>query len=475
MPAGLFGTLGCLAGCALALIALLDPPSGMPPGAASVLAMLVLMACWWITEALPVHLTALVPLVWLPVLAPLPGGRIDNLIAAATPYLDSNIFLFLGGMCLAAAMERHGLHRRLALAILIRVGTERLLLGFLLATSFLSMWISNTATAVMMVPIALAVLGEVERREGRALPRLAQSVMLAVAYGANVGGIGTKIGTAPNMQFAGFVRKRFAHDVGFLEFLWIGLPFVLLFLPVAYGMLLFLARGERPAAASDAVLRDEASALGPASPPEREVAGWFLTACALWIASKPIGDALRAAGAVAPTTALELEAWIAVAVAAMLFVRRLIGPADLTKLQWDALILLGGSFSLAAAVKSSKLSVWAAERLGDLGHGDPLAVMLVITSSTVFLSAFTSNTSTTQVMLEVISSVTAKLARPISYLAGVTIAASCDFMLPAGTPPNAIVYGTGRVRLPQMAAAGFAMDLAAAVLAALWCHFAIAM
>jgi sodium-dependent dicarboxylate transporter 2/3/5 len=452
VPRTPFTIAGFLIGIALAVLVLVNPPAGLSPGATGVLAMLLAMAAWWITEALPVHVTALLPLIALPVIAPLPGGPLANLKAAALPYIDPNIFLFLGGMCLAAAMERHGLHRRLALSILIRVGSERILLGFLLATSFISLWISNTATAVMMVPIAIAVIDEVERREGKKLALLAQSVMLSVAYGANIGGIGTKIGTAPNMQFAGFVQKRFGFDVGFLDFLVIGVPFVLMFLPIAYGVLSALTRGERPAGASDHVLRDEFAALGPASRPERLVAGLFLTACTLWVTSQPLGNALRSTGLI---TVKELDPWIAVIVALVLFALRLIGLADVKRLQWDALILLGGSFSLAAAVKASGLSAWAGDRLGALGLADPFAIMLAITVSTVFLSAFTSNTSTTQVMLEVVSTVTAKLARPVSYLAGVTIAASCDFMLPAGTPPNAIVYGTGRVRLPPMAAAGF--------------------
>lgn len=438
----------------------------MPVGASRVLAMLVLMATWWITEAVPVHITALVPLVALPVLEPLAGGPVNNAMRAALPFADPNIFLFLGGMCIAAAMERHGLHRRLALAVLVRVGTERVLLGFLLATSFLSFWISNTATAVMMVPIAAAVLCELEQREGRPLPGLAQSVMLAVAYGANIGGIGTKIGTVPNMQLAGFLRARYQIEMGFLDYLVIGLPFALMLLPVAYAVLLVLARGETPTPASGAVLAEEVRRLGPASTEERQVAGWFLLASSLWICSKPLSDALG--------YAQELDPTISVVVAAMLFLTRLIGRADLRKLSWAALLLLGGSFSLAAAVKASGLADQAAQSFAGVAQAGPLALMLAVTTGTVFLSAFTSNTSTTQVMLEVVASALAvRFPRPVPYLCGVSISASCDFMLPAGTPPNAIVFGTGRISLRSMAAAGLVLDLAAAGLAALWCYHGV--
>lgn len=465
MPQGRFGWASFVAGLALFAYLLMCPPQ-MPVGASRTLAMLALMAWWWLTEAVPVHVTALTPLVALPVLQPLEGGWAANLLKAARPFADGNIFLFLGGMCIAAAMERHGLHRRLALGVLVRLGTRRVLLGFLLVTAFISLWISNTATAVMVVPIAVAVLGELELREGRKLPALAQAVMLAVAYGANIGGIGTKIGTAPNMQLAGFLRQRYALDLGFLDYLMIGLPFVLLFLPIAYAMLQLLVSSEAPPQASGEVLDREYAALGPARREEKQVAAWFVTACSLWIFSKPIGDA-TGLGA-------ELDPWISVAVALALFATRLIGAKDLKNLQWDALLLLGGSFALAAAVKGSGLADHGARQLAGVAELTPFVLMLTVTFGTVFLSAFTSNTSTTQVMLEVVASALAvRFPRPVSYLCGVSISASCDFMLPAGTPPNAIVFGTGRIRLPPMALAGFFLDVAAALLAAAWCYVAI--
>lgn len=465
MPQGRFAWASFVTGLALFAWFLVSPPA-MPVGASRCLAMLILMAVWWMTEAVPVHVTALAPVVALPVLQPFEGGWSTNLLKAARPFLDGNIFLFLGGMCIAAAMERHGLHRRLALGVLVRLGTKRVLLGFLLVTSFISLWISNTATAVMVVPIAVAVLSELEAREARKLPRLAQSVMLAIAYGANIGGIGTKIGTAPNMQLAGFLRARYGIDMGFVDYLVIGLPFVAMLLPFAYGMLLLLARGEAPPRASGEVLDREYAALGPARREEKLVGAWFLTASLLWITSKPIGDALGMGA--------ELDPWISVGVACALFAMGLLGLSDVKNLQWDALLLLGGSFALAAAVKGSGLADHAARQLAGVAQLSPLVLMLAVTGGTVFLSAFTSNTSTTQVMLEVVASALAvRFPRPTPYLCGVSISASCDFMLPAGTPPNAIVFGTGRIRLPPMALAGFFLDVLAAAIAAVWCYYAV--
>jgi sodium-dependent dicarboxylate transporter 2/3/5 len=452
------------------------------PAARRTLAMLVLMSTWWMTEAVPIHWTACLPLLAFPLLSVHPGDHWTNVREAARPYLDPNTFLFLGGMCIALAMEDHALHRRIALHILRAVGPRRLILGFLLASAFISLWISNTATAVMMVPIGLGVIRELERRgRGAGAPPagaalLAQSIMLAIAYGANIGGIGTKIGTAPNMQFAGFVLKHFQVDIGFMDFLRIGLPFVLLFLPLAYGALAILTRGSAPPAFSGDVLDSELDALGPMSRGERAVAGHFVVACVLWIASKPLKDALGIHRAIDPLgLTAELDPLIALAVAASLLVSGLLAVSSLARLQWDALLLLGGSFSLAHAVRGSGLAAWAGDRLAAVHGLDPWLIMLAVAAATVFLSAFSSNTATTQIMLEVVSMAIGRGAREtIPYLAAVTISASCDFMLPAGTPPNAIVFATGHVRLPQMARVGFVLDVLAAVVAAAWCRLAVA-
>gem|GEM_PF-6557199 len=227
-----------------------DPTHGARPAAAA--AVTFLMAAWWLTEAVPIQWTALVPLVAFPWLGLAAGGPVEGLIAAAKPYVDAYTFLFLGGMCVAAAMQQWGLHRRIAVRIMATVGTDpkRLLLGVLGGTGFVSMWISNTATAAMMLPIALALVLELERQSGgRRLVHYGAAVMLAVAYGANIGGIGTKIGTAPNAQFAQFMAGV-GVDVGFLQFMAVGLPFVLMLLPIAWLLLWRDARRDAPDAAA---------------------------------------------------------------------------------------------------------------------------------------------------------------------------------------------------------------------------------
>lgn len=440
--------------------------ASIPRPQSEALALLVLMAWWWVSEALPIHWTALAPLAVFPALT-IHSGLGANFELVARPYLDPNIFLFLGGMLLGAGLEAHGLHKRIALGIMVRVGTDRLPLGFLLSTAFISLWISNTAAAVMMLPIGLAVLSELERREGRRMAILGQAVMLAIAYGANLGGIGTKIGTAPNVQLTGFVSRRFGTEIGFVDYLAIGLPFVAIFLPVAALALHWLSRGERPTAYSRDVLVAELASMGSMGPGERKAGGFFLLACVLWIAGKPLKDLLG--------LGIDPDPIVSMGVASMLFATGVLGWRALGNVSWSVLVLLGGSFALAGVVKQSGLADLGAQQLAAAATLPPLVLMMAVTLSTVLLSAFSSNTATTQVMLEVVSSALSRFdARPLAYLAGVSISASCDFMLPAGTPPNAVVFGSGYVRLPVMAGVGALLDLAAALAAALWCHFGVA-
>jgi hypothetical protein len=285
---------------AFAALTLLDSPlrhfgehGALPALAAAVTAW---MAIWWIGEAVPLWLTALIPIAVYPLSRVYGDGRVANLAGALAPYLDPYIFLFLGGMGIAAAMQQWNLHRRVALAIMRRVGVEpaRLLFGVLAATALVSLWISNTATAAMMLPIGLAVVHELERQAGRRLAGFGCAMMLAIAYGANVGGMGTKIGTVPNAQLAGFLAQERGVDLSFLQFMAIGLPFVLMFLPVVWLALWRVGRADAPPGAlGRAALDAETARLGPLQPTERAVAFVFVSAAALWIAGKPLTDWLK--------------------------------------------------------------------------------------------------------------------------------------------------------------------------------------
>lgn len=449
----------------------------LEPRAGRTAAIAVAMAVWWLTEAMPIHWTASVPIVAFPLAGVFGRGFADDLSASVLPYFDPYNFLFAGGMAIAAAIEQQHLHRRIALSVMNGVGTDprRLLAGTLAATAFVSLWISNTATAAMMLPIGLALVAQLEAREGRRLGRYGMALMLAIAWGANLGGIGTKIGTAPNAQLAGFLARE-GTVVSFLAFSAIGLPFVLMALPAAWALLWRLGRRDRPATDAREVVRHELDALGRPSGAERAVAAVFFVTAGLWIGSRPLTAwiATFAAG----ISAAEVEGGIAVAAALLLLALpapgggRLLAFRSLRRVPWETLLLLGGGFSLAAAVQASGLAGWMAERMAGIATLPPTAQLIVAAVATVALSAVASNTATTAVMLVVLAEAAAPALR-VPVLFAATVSASCDFALPAGTPPNAIVFGSGYVRIPVMARYGAVLDLACALLAALWCGWAV--
>jgi sodium-dependent dicarboxylate transporter 2/3/5 len=435
------------------------------------------MAIWWIGEAVPIHWTACLPLLVLPASTVYGDGVAVNLRGAFLPYVDPYIFLFLGGMGIAAAMQQWNLHRRIALAVMRVVGTDprRLLFGLLLATAGTSLWISNTGTAAMMFPIGLAVIHEFEREAGRRLAYYGAALMLAIAYGANLGGIGTKIGTVPSALLAGFLAQR-GTEVSFLEFMAIGVPFVALFLPVVWLALWRLGRADAPGAREGrAALAREGARLGAMQRGERVVGAVFLAAAALWILGKPLTEALRGAGLAVASS--HVEASVAMGASLVLALWRVGGrpalaPASLRFIQWQTLVLLGGGFSLAASIEASGLSQWMGAQLAALAGSPPLVQIGAASLTTVTLSAFASNAATTAVLLPVLAnSVSPEAVTAVLFAAA--FAASCDFALPAGTPPNAIVFGSGYLTIPLMVRTGVALDAAAALLAALWCWIAV--
>lgn len=431
------------------------------------------MAFWWISEALPIHWTACLPLV----IVPLSGVHGDDAVANAThallPYLDPYVFLFLGGMGIAAAMQQWNLHRRIALAIMGAVGTEprRLLLGLLLATAFVSLWISNTATAAMMFPIGLAIIAEFEHQSGRRLAGYGAALMLAIAYAANLGGVGTKIGTVPSAQLSGFLAQR-GNEIAFLDFMLLGVPFAGVFLVVVWGALWRIGRRDAPdAAEAGRALDSERARLGSMQRAEWIVLGVFLLAALVWISGKPITEALQAAGLPATTAFVEASAAM-LASAGLMFARAdgraVLEPSSLRSLQWKTLLLIGGGFSMAEAIDGSGLSEWLGTRIGGLRELAPLPQLVLVSVVTVSISAFASNAATVAVMLPILATTVAP-AQVDSVLFAATFAASCDFALPAGTPPNAIVFGSGYITIPLMARTGVVLDLLAALWAALWC------
>jgi sodium-dependent dicarboxylate transporter 2/3/5 len=443
---------------------------GHRPAAAAAVA--AWMALWWFTEAIPMGWTALLPLVLFPALGVFGDKSVVAAVgSSAQPFVDPYIFLFMGGMALGAALEQWGLHRRIALLIMHAIGTgpRRLLFGMLAATAAVSLWISNTATSVMMVPIGMALVAQLEAAEGRRLRHFGAALMLAVAYGSNIGGIGTKIGSPTNSVFAGVVSRRLGSEVGFMEYMVAALPFVLIFLPIAWAVLWRWGRKDTlgPGQGGD-VIAGELARLGPLSGGERVVGGVFLTAAVLWI----FGDPLRALLAPPVARAFDgfklagkhYEAAVAMVGALVLLALGRLSLAALRRVPWDTLLLLGGGFALAAGIEGSGLSAWLITRLSGLEALPALAQHGVVATTTILLSAIASNTATVNVMLNVLPA-----SRPLMAVS--TFAASCDFALPAGTPPNAIVFGSGYVRLPVMMKAGVLLDVLAALTLTLYGRF----
>ncbi len=457
-------------GPALALAIGLGMNTPAHPHAPAMLGVAAWMALWWITECAPIALTALLPLVVFPLAGIAPGK------ATAPHYVNSIIFLFIGGFLIAQALERTGLHKRLALALLARLHASpvQLATGFALATALLSMWISNTATTMLMTTIAMPLIAQLEREHGQAAAtRLAAPLLLVIAYAANIGGMGTPVGTAPNLVFLETMRLHAPEATpSFPQWMSIGVPMALAGLIVLFAVL-----GPRlarlPWQASDATSLHAARARLGRIRREERIVGWTLGLTALaWLGRK----GLHAGGVEIPGWASLLpypgvdDGTVAIFGAMWLFLLRgedgrpvLEGDA-LQQLPWDIILLLGGGFTLAWGMQASGASAWLGSQLGFLA-GLPLPLMMLgVALVMTFLTEITSNTAITQVMLPVLAAVaTSGHMDLMLVLLPATFSASCAFMLPVATPPNAIVFGTHRVPMQDMLRTGIRMNLLMAV------------
>ncbi|MBT6094341.1 MAG: DASS family sodium-coupled anion symporter [Rhodospirillaceae bacterium] len=447
------------------------PPDGLTETGWRVAGVAVLMAVWWLSEAIPVPVTALLPILLLPLLDVLPIKKV------AASYAHPLIFLFMGGFIIALALERWHLHRRIALKVLVLFGTRPAMLvaGFMLATAGLSMWISNTATTVMMIPIAMSVLAllhddkvaHMDEKEDR---HFRTALMLGIAYAASIGGVGTLIGTPPNALLAAYMADAHGRAIGFGQWMVFALPLVALMLPIAWWMLVSVVYplGRAPIQGAAAVIAGELAGMGKMTTPERRVAFVFVTAALLWVLRAPLGSLL-------PDLALS-DAGIAIGAALALFIlpagaasktERLMTWEQALKLPWGVLILFGGGLALAAAIQSSGLAKWIGGALSGGENWPVLAAVGIVALLIVFLTEITSNTATTAVFLPVAASVAPPGLDPLLLTAAVALSASCAFMMPVATPPNAIVFGTGNVTIQQMARAGLMLNVIAVVLISL--------
>ncbi len=446
---------------------LAGPPPGLESVEWAVALVAVLMATWWISEALPLAATALVPIVAFPALDVLAPGDVTR------AYGNDLIYLFLGGFFIAVTIQRWGLHRRIALHTINLAGTDprRMILGFMLATAFLSMWISNTATAMMMLPIALAVLQQCRdeaEREGGELPSgFGVALMLGIAYGASIGGVATLIGTPPNAVLAGMAQELYGIEIAFGTWMLFGLPLSVLMLAFTWAFLAYGRHGRQLSSLPGGreLIRRELDEIGTMSGPERRVLVVFVLVALAWITRGfwPEGM-LNQVG----------DASIAMAGALALFMMpagdgsgtRLLDWGTAVKVPWDIVLLFGGGFALAAGFTSSGLSETIATSLQVLGGAPALLMIAACVAMVVFLTEVTSNTATATLFIPLMGALAVATGfHPLALMAAVAVAASCAFMLPVATPPNAVVFGSRAVTVPQMARAGLALNVMTILLA----------
>jgi len=453
-------------GLALGLLALIytmasAPPANMSEQAWATAGIGMLMVVWWATQVLPVPVTSLLPLVLFPLIG------ISSVREAAAPYANPVIFLLLGGFIIATALQRWQLHRRLALLILRLAGSHphSIVGGFMSASAFLSMWISNTATTIMMLPIAISLAQVMLEGQSKEIAdKFTICLLLGIAYAASIGGLGTLIGTPPNAMMAAFMTEIYGINIGFAKWMTFGIPIICLLLPLAWLLLTRLIfTFDLPHNKSTIKTVDiELESMGPISTPEKRTAIVFFLIALAWVI-RPVLQKIPGLAELSDTT-------IAIAGAISLFLipsgdklkknTQLLDWETAISIPWGVLLLFGGGLSLAAMISSSGLAIWLGSVLSVLTNFHIFILILSIVTLVVFLTELTSNTATTATLLPVLGGIaTAAYIEPMLLIAPMALAASCAFMLPVATAPNAIVFGSGKVSIPQMVKAGFCLNL----------------
>jgi solute carrier family 13 (sodium-dependent dicarboxylate transporter), member 2/3/5 len=422
-------------------------------------AVAVLMAGFWISEAIPIAATSLLPIVIFPVIG---AAKVKE---ATAPYSDPIIYLFMGGLLIALAIQRWDLHKRIALVTVRFFGTSgpRLVAGIMASTAFISMWMSNTAITAMMLPIGMSLI-DLMLPKGREATRgernFSTALMLGIAYAATIGGIGTLVGTPPNMLFAAFWERQYSVPFTFFDWLIVGLPFAVLFLPLTWFFLtkVFFPHPEVQLLEASKWIDDQLHAMGPLQPAEKRVLAVFVLTATLWVLQPLIHRVLPSVD----------DTVIGVFGALLLFLLpsgnretpRLLDWETAKKLPWQVLILFGGGLSLASAVERNGIAELMAGQFVRFSSWPLFTMILLTASAAVFLSEFMGNAALVALLMPILASVAkATGTPPIILLVPATIGASAAFMMPAGTPPNAIVFSSGHIRISQMAAVGFALNL----------------
>ncbi len=462
--------IGLFTGPAVAAAMMALPaPEGLTAAGWRAAALGVWMGLWWATEAVPVAATALLPIA----LFPLAG--VSDIQTVTAPFANPTIYLFLGGFLVALAVQRWGLHRRIALAVIALFGGSgaSLVGGFMVASALVSMWVTNTSTTMMLLPIAASVVAVVQQNLGDSAEvqeRFPVAMLLGVAYGATLGGMATLVGTPPNALLAAFMLENFGLEIGFAQWMLVGVPVTASLLPLAWWL---LTRRIYPVRFSTGGptrrhLERMRRELGPMTRPERRVALVAAALGLLWI-TRPLLGRLPGLGGLS-------DAGVAMLAALALFLvpsgaergSRLMAWEDTRGLPWGVLILFGGGLALAAAVSETGLAVWLGQRLLELGVTRLAVLVVAVAALIIFLTELTSNLATTATFLPVVAALAAQAGfAPVTLTVPVALAASCAFMLPVATPPNAVVYSSGMLTIPQMVRAGFWLNLIGIVLVSL--------
>lgn len=455
----------------LAILIFTDLEPGKPEVTAT-MAVAALMATWWISETIPLAVTALVPLVLFPALGVLDGKAVSEV------YMNHIIFIFVGGFMMALAMERWNLHKRIALKLLVFIGISpgRILLGFMVTTAFLSMWISNTATAMMMIPIVISVVVSIEENLTRgSITKYATGLFLAIAYSASIGGMSTLVGSPTNLVCPKILTLLYpeAPDISFTNWLMFALPISIVMLMVVWLLIYILFR---PKEKWDRFDRDHFrkayQALGRASREERIVLILFIVLAFLWITRTGIefnSFAIPGWSHLFHTPAYINDGTVAIFISILLFLfpsssikgGRIMDWKTAQKIPWNIVLLFGGGFALALGFQSSGLAIWFGEQLLWTEGIHPVLILLAVVALMSFLTELTSNVASTQMLLPVFASLAISSGNnPLFLMIPVTIASSLAFMLPTATPPNAIIFGTNRIQIRTMVRTGFLLNMA---------------
>ncbi len=462
---------GLWLGPSIAILMLIaGPQGGLGPEAWRTAALGLWMAVWWASEATPVGVTAFIPLIFFPLLG------ITTLHKAAAPYANPILYLYLGGFLIALAMQRWDLHRRIALALLTVSGTNgrSLVGGFMVTAALLSMWMTNTSTTMMLLPIVISVISviattvkEIDEQERR---NFDVCLLLGTAFGATIGGVATLVGTPPNAFLAAFLAENYGTEISFARWMLVGVPVTLVLLPLCW---LTLTRLVYPVSFETSgetrrLLKTMRADLGPASKAEWRIGIVFSCVVLGWMTRPWLGKVLPIDGLSDPGIVMIAAFLLFLIPSGARRSPRMLSWKETRDLPWAILILFGGGLSLAASVSETGLAHWLGASLVPLGAFGIGAIVFGAVVLVIFLTELTSNLATTATLLPVLAALALELgASPVVLTVPVALAASCAFMLPVATPPNAIVYGSGRLTIPQMARAGLVLNLIGIILLSL--------